>query len=112
MSSYALMVKKLVMQNYFLCHPDSRGITVVKDSRALQAFFDNGNFTNNKDAGNMMQSKNVPHFTLFSSDVGNIAKDDILTDNATGKQYKVTDIQRDKTEETFQAQLFCVEVKA
>jgi len=112
LSGLALTAKKQAMQNYFLHHPDSRGITVVKDSRALQAFFDNGNFTNNKDAGNMMQSKNVPHFTLFSSDVVNIAKDDILTDNTTGKQYKVTDIQRDKTEETFQSQLFCVEVKA
>ena len=106
------MVKKQVMQNHFLHYPDSREVTVVKDGRAIRAFFDNGSFTNNKDAGNMMQSKNVPHFTLFSSDVGNIAKDDILTDNTTGKQYKVTDIQRDKTEETFQAQLFCVEVKA
>lgn len=90
-------------------HPDSRTVTVVKDSRTFPAFFDNGTAQNNKDGGNVFQNKNVPHFTLFSGSIGNIATGDLLQDS--GKQYKVTEIQRDKTEETYQGELFCVEVK-
>ena len=90
-------------------HPDSRIVTVVKDSRTFPAFFDNGTAQNNKDGGNVFQNKNVPHFTLFSGSIGNIATGDLLQDS--GKRYKVTEIQRDKTEETYQGELFCVEVK-
>jgi hypothetical protein len=91
-------------------HPDSRSITVVKDSRIVSAFYDNGTAQNNKDGGNVFQSKNVPHFTLFYDSIGDIAVGDLLQ-NSSGKQYKVTEIKRDKTEETYQGELVCVEVK-
>jgi len=111
-SSSAVAIKKLMVQNYFLHHPDSREITVVKDSRSLHCLFDNGNFTNNKDAGNVMQSKNAPHYTLFSDDAVSLVKGDLILDSITGKQFNVVEIQRDKTEGTYQAQLICVEVRA
>ena len=110
MSLASIAIKKSQVASYFTMHPDSRLITVVKDSRIVSAFYDNGTAQNNKDGGNVFQSKNVPHFTLFSDSIGDIAVGDLLQ-NASGKQYKVTEIQRDKTEETFQGELFCVEVK-
>lgn len=110
MSTASIAIKKQQVASYFAMHPDSRSITVVKDSRSVPAFYDNGTAQNNKDGGNVFQNKNVPHFTLFSGNIGNIATGDLLQD-ASGKQYKVTEIQRDKTEETYQGELFCVEVK-
>ena len=109
MSLVSIAIKKQQVASYFAMHPDSRTVTVVKDSRTFPAFFDNGTSQNNKDGGNVFQNKNVPHFTLFSGSIGNIATGDLLQDS--GKQYKVTEIQRDKTEETYQGELFCVEVK-
>ena len=109
MSLVSIAIKKQQVASYFAMHPDSRIVTVVKDSRTFPAFFDNGTAQNNKDGGNVFQNKNVPHFTLFSGSIGNIATGDLLQDS--GKRYKVTEIQRDKTEETYQGELFCVEVK-
>lgn len=110
MSLASIAIKKNQVASYFAMHPDSRSITVMKDSRTITAFYDNGTAQNNKDGGNVFQNKNVPHFTLFSGNIGNIAVGDFLQDES-GKQYKVTEIQRDKTEETYQGELFCVEVK-
>jgi len=110
-SDIAIEMKRQMVKNYLSMHPDSREITVVKDSRVLAALFDNGNFTNSKDGGNIFQSKNVPHFTVFSGDIVDLSVGDILK-NSSNVQFKISEIQRDKTEETYQAQLYVVEVKS
>ena len=104
MSEQALDAKKKMVQNYFLYHPDCRLILVVKDGRTFSGLFDYGYVSNNRDPANVQQQKSVPHVTLFSDDIGNLARTDVI--EISGKRYSIYLPKPDETEETFQAELF------
>jgi len=109
MSTEALTAKKKMVQNYFLHHPDSRSMLVIKDGRIINSLFDYGYASNNRDSGNVQQQKSIPHVTLFSDDCNNLSKGDIV--EISLKRYTIYSVKIDETEETFQAELFLTPVK-
>jgi len=101
-------------ENYFLLHPSKRDVTVVKNGRIFPALFDSSYLRDNKDKGNHMQQKRVPHLTCFTDNIGDIEQNDTLNvwegeaDVGTPKEYKVSRTTEDETLETYQGEIWLV----
>lgn len=101
-------------ENYFLLHGSRRDVTVVKDGRIFPALFDSSYLRDNKDKGNHMQQKRVPHLTCFTDNIGNLEQHDVLqvwnryAGVGTPKEYKVSRTTEDETNETYQGEIWLV----
>ena len=104
--SAALDAIRLQQENYFLLHPSKRDVTIVKDGRIFPALFDSSYLRDNKDKGNHMQQKRVPHLTCFTDNIGDLEQGDEVTFDE--KTYKVSRTTEDMTIETYQGEIWLV----
>lgn len=100
----ALELKKQQVSDYFEYHPDMRVVTVDKDGRTFPALFDKSYGQGGSSKAQVTRKSYVPHLTCFTDNVGGIVKDDLLS--FSGVQYGVYRVSEDKTEETFQAEIW------
>lgn len=92
------------MEAYFAVHPDSRTITVVSSGETFPALFDRPSVANNSDGANVNQQKLAPHLTFFSDYADLLSPKTVIQIEGKTKEYKVSRVKADDTEETFQAE--------
>lgn len=107
MSSEALELKKQQAKDWFELNPDSRLISVVGNSDTFWGVYDESYLSENTDKGRVKQQKMVPRITCFTEDA------DAFEANSTkinwgGEDRLIFRITKDRTEETFQANLWLV----